>query len=106
MNLDKFNINNYDFIDFGCSNGNSLNYGVNKFNGNKGIGIDIDPEKIKNLKKEIKDQGHIGLCMDILELKDYTELRKQFKFTTCIHFLEHLGGGFLILKKCLRLLIK
>lgn len=93
--MENINIEDYDYIDFGCSNGNSLIYGQNLFQGKHGIGVDNDPEKIMQAKKTLQNEKfqsqHTAMCMDVLNLED-ENLEKQFKFTTCIHFLEHLAG--------------
>lgn len=91
------NFQDYDFLDFGCSQGASLRFGVNTLRGTRGIGFDIDPQKIEEanelLKNEEEFQGeHIVICQDVLKIK-YTPLTAhKFRFTTCIHFLEHLPG--------------
>jgi len=94
--FDDLNIDDYDYIDFGCSNGNSIRFGVDKFNGIKGIGVDIDPKKIANANERLKDTQahrgeHIAINYDVLNLDD-DSFYKKFRFTTCIHFLEHLFG--------------
>ena len=94
--LNDLNIDKYDYIDFGCSNGNSISFGVDKFNGTRGIGVDIDPKKIANANERLKDieshsGEHIAINYDVLNLDD-KRFYKKFRFTTCIHFLEHLFG--------------
>lgn len=107
--LDDLNIDDYDYIDFGCSNGNSIRFGVDKFNGTRGIGVDIDPKKIANANERLKDieahRGeHIAINYDVLNLDD-DRFYKKFRFTTCIHFLEHLFG-FVDAKKAIETAIK
>jgi len=93
LSINSINITDYDFFDFGCSNGKSLFYGVNKFGGKRGVGIDIDPNKVKqaryNLDKKDVSSIHTVVCEDITSLP---EIKDKVRFTTCIHFLEHLFG--------------
>lgn len=65
---------------------------MDKFQGTNGIGLDIDPEKIRIATEFLKDENHIAVCQDILKLSDYKKLRNYFRFTTAIHFLEHLSS--------------
>lgn len=93
----RVDLNEYDFLDFGCSNGSSLAYGVKNLYGRRGIGLDNDYEKIEsaneNLKNVEKYHGqHKAVFFDVLETRDYPLLEKQFEFTSCIHFLEHLSS--------------
>ena len=38
-----YNLCQYDYLDIGCGEGLSLHFGRDKFLGQKGIGIDLDP---------------------------------------------------------------
>lgn len=94
--LNSLNLEEYDYIDFGCSKGESIKYGQEKFNGKKGIGIDIDIEKVKMARHNIKTSDkisdcHTAVCEDITKLAGH-DLTSKVRFTTAIHFLEHLNG--------------
>jgi|GEM_PF-1764054 hypothetical protein len=86
--------NNIEFIDFGASKGGSINLAKKyfcKFSG-KGVGIDIDPEKIDIMKKA----GYDAFCEDVVSLS----LKEKVRFIVMSHFLEHIDG-FENSKKCL-----
>ena len=70
-----------DFFDFGCSNGGSLIFGVQRLGGNRGLGIDIDLKKLE----EVKKRGLLGLQYDIKDIPN----KKMVEFTTMMDFLEH-----------------
>lgn len=94
--INSIKFQEYDFMDFGCSKGESIKYGQNKFGGKKGIGIDIDYEKVKMARHYIKtsdklSDGHTAICEDITQLVNYN-IASKVRFTTAIHFLEHVNG--------------
>lgn len=94
--IKSLNIDEYDFVDFGCSTGRSLSFGEKKLGGKRGIGIDIDIEKVKRANHNIKNSedisgSHSVVCEDITRLSEQN-LTSKVRFTTCIHFLEHLFG--------------
>lgn len=75
----------YDFLDFGASKGASINFGVRRLGGTRGLGIDLDPEKVR----QMKDKG-----FDCIEA-DVTRLQlppASVRFVIMSHFLEHLPG--------------
>ena len=95
-NIEKtFDFSRYDYLDFGCSNGNSIDFGAVQFGGHTGLGIDIDPEKIATAQNRIKNNiipsRHGAICADLIDLHQHLPSR-QFRFVTCIHFMEHLPG--------------
>jgi hypothetical protein len=90
----KFDTDKYDFIDFGCSNGDSIKFAQINLNGQCGIGIDIDPNKVKSAK----ENGYDAILGDITKMSD---MDKSVKFVTMIHFLEHLEG-YVIAEKCIQ----
>lgn len=96
ISLDSINVEEYDFLDFGCSHGNGLLFGVDKFEAKNGIGVDIDPVKVRQARTRIKkgeiSKQHTVICEDITKLSQYKNLNKKVRFTTCIHFLEHVPG--------------
>ncbi len=40
----SINIDEFDFCDFGCRNGGSIQFGIKHLQGKRGFGIDIDPK--------------------------------------------------------------
>jgi hypothetical protein len=81
--LDKLRDNQYDFIDFGCSSGGSIEY-YQKMFGAKGLGIDIDPKKVKSST----EKGFNAIVCDITKI----ELEKKISFGIMSHFLEHISS--------------
>lgn len=71
----------YDFIDLGCSHGGSLEYCTKRFEA-RGIGLDIDPQKVD----QAREAGHDAVVADVTKLK----LRDQVSFVSMLDFLEHL----------------
>lgn len=78
----SISVKDYDFLDFGASNGGSINWASGAFGG-RGFGVDIDPKKIDGLKAN----GFDGMVGDAtrLELPD-----NCISYVTMINFLEHL----------------
>ena len=75
----------YEFLDFGCSIGGSLKKYSKLFRAQgKGLGLDINPEKVK----KANSNGHEAIVCDIRELK----LSNCVRFILMSHFLEHLPG--------------
>jgi GT2 family glycosyltransferase len=72
---------NFDYLDFGCSKGNSLNWSKRLFGGKQGLGIDIDPRKVA----QAKAAGHNAVVFDINNIPD----KKLVRFTVLSHFLPH-----------------
>lgn len=77
-----------DFIDFGCSAGGNTKLVQNIYKNLRGIGIDIDMEKVK----KAKENGVDAYSYDILKLRD----EKIVSFVTMSHFLEHLESRSLV----------
>ena len=75
---------NFDFFDFGCSDGANLRFCRRFWPKLKGLGIDIDPKKVE----KAKNNGHDALVFNILDLPSY----KMTRFVTMCHFLEHLNS--------------
>ncbi len=77
--LDKLIKNQYDFLDFGCSSGGSIEHYEKIFRA-KGLGLDIDPKKVKlSIQK-----GFDAIVLDITKI----ELKQKVRFGIMSHFLE------------------
>lgn len=75
----------YEFLDFGASKGASINFGVRRLGGTRGLGIDLDPEKVRQMSEKGFD------CIEA----DATRLQfppGSVRFVVMSHFLEHLPG--------------
>jgi len=75
----------FDFLDFGCSKGGSLQFGKSFFGGHRGLGVDIDPQKVETTR---------ALGLDAVE-GDVTQLNlpdNSVSFVLMLDFLEHLSG--------------
>lgn len=77
------NKNLYGFLDFGCSNGGSIEFAERAFGGVNGIGIDIDPVKVKSAQ----ESGFNAIVCDATKIDPSFG---RFKFSIMSHFLEHL----------------
>lgn len=77
-NLSDFN---FDFIDFGCSQGGSIR-ACEKLFGGKGLGIDLDAKKVRAARKS----GLMAVEMSFDDFSDSTSCR----FVSMCDFLEHL----------------
>jgi len=83
----KYNLADYDFLDLGSKKGGSIEYCVKRYSKNrlqrvKGLGIDLNPEHVK----EARNAGFDVLEQDILKL----DIKHKFKFVSALDFLEHL----------------
>ena len=77
------NADEYEFLDFGCSAGGSLELYGNMFQAEgKGLGLDINPEKVRLTK----EKGYNAQVCDITKL----QLNNKIKFGVMNHFLEHI----------------
>jgi len=85
--------NGYDYLDFGCGEGDSLEYGKQALGGTHGLGLDIKPDKVR----ETLDRGYDAIVADVTLLEQTTNI---VRFVTLCHFLEHLPG-FNAAKSCL-----
>ncbi|NEP80893.1 MAG: hypothetical protein F6K39_23615 [Okeania sp. SIO3B3] len=73
---------NFDYLDFGCSKGNSLNWSKRLFGGKQGLGIDIDPKKVA----QAQTAGHNAVVFDIKNIPE----TKLVRFTVISHLLQYL----------------
>ncbi len=81
----QINLDDYDFIDFGASKGGSIEFGKNLFDARRGIGIDLDPDKVALMR------GHGYDCIE----GDITQIdlpENSVRFVMMSHILEHLPG--------------
>lgn len=75
----------FDFLDFGCGNGGSLRFGKDVLNGKRGLGLDIDKNKVMSAIKA----GYDVLHFDVTKL---IQVPNCVRFVIMHHFLEHLSG--------------
>ena len=75
----------FDFVDFGCSAGGSIDWAKRRFGGRRGLGIDLSPEMIAAARAA----GHDAMLADGARLEQFTG---KVRFATMIHFLEHLSS--------------
>ena len=75
----------YDYLDFGCSDGGSLKFGRSYLGGTRGLGIDINPDKVR----QAVESGCDAIVADVTHL---SQLNNTVRFVTLFHFLEHLSG--------------
>lgn len=79
----KPNLDDYDFLDFGASKGDSIRFGMRRLGGTRGLGIDIDPKKVETMRSKgldcvEADVAHLDFPAD------------SVRFVVMSHFLEHL----------------
>jgi hypothetical protein len=73
----------YDFIDFGCSKGGSIQFAQRALGGSRGIGIDIDAVKVE----QARAAGFNAVLGDVTKVPSRCDV---VRFCTMLHFLEHL----------------
>lgn len=73
----------FDFVDFGASTGGSIDFAKRVLGGKLPLGIDIDPEKVANMRAE----GFDCIEADVTAV-DLPE--NSVRFVVMSHFLEHL----------------
>lgn len=83
----------FDFVDFGCSSGDSLKFGFERFGAERGLGIDIDPRKVE----ATIERGYEAVCFDATSLDNHPDI---VSFSIMSHFLEHLSG-YRMARKCI-----
>ncbi|QXD32530.1 hypothetical protein [Candidatus Pelagisphaera phototrophica] len=77
----------FEFLDFGCSSGGSLKLYGKTFNAEgKGLGLDIDPNKVE---QTIKSGFNAKVC-DITNI----DISSKVRFTIMHHFSEHIPSIF------------
>jgi hypothetical protein len=74
----------HDFIDLGCSMGGSLQFWRDRMQARRGVGVDIDPQKVAQARRS----GFDAVLGDAADLR----VDGKVSFVSMIHFLEHLPG--------------
>jgi capsular polysaccharide biosynthesis protein len=80
--LDGIDWSQYDFIDLGCSKGGSISHCMSRFGVERGLGIDLDPKKVKSTE----EAGFDAVVADALDLG----LDGKVSFVSMLDFCEHL----------------
>lgn len=80
--LDSVELDGYDFLDFGSGIGGSLVHCEKEFGASRGLGIDVDPDKVR----KAQSLGREVVLGDILSLPASVSVR----FVSMMDFLEHL----------------
>lgn len=78
----SINLEAYDYVDFGCSNGGSMEFAQRHLKGQRGLGIDIDEQKVS----AAKSKGYEAQIGDLTKLQQFCG---HVRFSTIVHFLEH-----------------
>lgn len=91
--MDQIELQDLDFVDFGCSNGRSITFAKQRFAAGKGIGIDIDPAKVA----KAREAGFEAMQADASSLQLPPN---SVSFCVMSHFLEHLPG-LRVAEKCI-----
>lgn len=86
--------NAFEFIDFGCSGGDSMQFGFEKLKAGSGVGLDMDPRKVQ----ATINRGFQAALIDVTTLESHQD---RCSFVLLFHFLEHLRG-FRFAKQCVR----
>ncbi|MCH9052354.1 MAG: methyltransferase domain-containing protein, partial [Proteobacteria bacterium] len=77
------NLAGYDFLDFGCGAGGSIELGRIRFGGHRGLGLDIKPGKVA----AAREAGYDAQVCDVTSLTSHPD---SVRFVLLSHFLEHL----------------
>ncbi|MCK6471061.1 MAG: glycosyltransferase [Planctomycetes bacterium] len=76
-------LTDFDFLDFGASTGSSIEFACKHLGGRRGLGVDLDPNKVETMRR----CGYDCIQADATKL----ELPPNaVKFVLMSHFLEHL----------------
>lgn len=75
----------YDFLDYGCSDGRSLELAVRALGGVRGLGLDSSTAKVE----QARARGHDAIEVDATRMP---KCRGTVDFAILSHFLEHLPG--------------
>lgn len=81
----------FDFLDFGCGTGSSIELSKKIFDGQNGLGLDIDPKNVEATRAK----GFEALTIDVTEMAQFPD---AVSFSVMSHFLGHLSGYQLALR--------
>lgn len=81
--IESVDFTRYDFLDFGSSEGGSIQFSESVFEADRGLGIDRDPEKVKTAR----DRGFECVVGDLAKM---TVPENCVDFVIINHVLEHL----------------
>jgi methyltransferase family protein len=76
-------LKDFDFVDFGCSAGGSIDWARKRFAGRRGLGVDLSEAKVAAARAA----GHDAVQADAARIGQFDG---KVRFATMIHFLEHL----------------
>lgn len=82
--FDEVDWKRFDFIDLGCSKGGSLKWCGKRFEGRRGLGVDLDPGKVQ----QTLEAGYDAVVADATKL----DVENAVRFVSMMDFLEHLPG--------------
>lgn len=80
--FDRVDWSQFDFIDLGCSNGGSIHFCQKRLGAGRGLGIDLDVEKVR----QAQAAGFDAVVADARNLPPSVRVR----FVSMMDFLEHL----------------
>jgi hypothetical protein len=83
--MKEIDLSEFDFMDFGSSEGNSLKFGVRHLGGHRGLGVDFDPAKVR----KAQEQGFDCVCGDLTNLE---VPQSCVRFVIANHVIEHLDS--------------
>jgi SAM-dependent methyltransferase len=84
-------LSDFDFVDFGCSTGGSIDFAKKKLGGLRGVGIDIDPKKVESTRSR-------GVDAILADATDKDQFDGKVRFSILSHFLEHLPSQTIVTK--------
>lgn len=79
-------LSRYDVVDFGCSNGLSLQFAFDNLGCESGIGIDIDPRKVAAARER-------GFEAEVADLTGAEAFEGRARIAVMSHFLEHVPSA-------------
>lgn len=90
----KIDLTGYEFVDFGCSAGGSLDFAKRHWGLSNGIGIDISPNKVEKTRA-------LGYTAEVGDLTKPMNFQGKVAFSILSHVLEHIPSN-LLARKILR----
>lgn len=85
ITLLALNAGDFDFLDFGCSHGGSIQLANRMFGEGAGLGLDIDVQKVA----ATRESGHAAMVADLTR---FTPRPDVVRYVMMSHMLEHLPG--------------